>query len=473
MQHESNTSTVATTFGELSAGDTAACQLVIFEGPDMGRAIDLDQTERVVGSAAECDLVLSDERVSRRHFSIARIDDGYLVRDLDSRNGTLYAGSAVSEVTLAPGSTLKVGRSFVRIQPRPQPLEVMPSQQRRFGELVAESLAMREVFAVLELAAQSAVTVLLEGETGTGKELAARAVHEMSERRKGPFVAVDCGALPESLLESELFGHVRGAFTGAAKDRKGAFLRARGGTIFLDELDSISATAQARLLRVLEERKVRAVGADAEQAIDVRVIGASQKALATAVAEGSLRPDLFYRLSVLNVRIPPLRDRREDIPLIVREMLRQRGMVADEPSRSRPREEALAGGQSRSRPRGKVLAGGLCQQSLQRLMAHDWPGNVRELRNVVERSLALSPTAQQMGELRLSVQPVRGAGEPLLVRSDLEFSEAKRLVLESFEKRYLQDLMARCEGNISSVSREANVDRKHLRTLLRRHGLID
>ena len=297
---------------------------------------------------------------------------------------------------------------------------------------------------MLELAARSQVTVLLEGETGTGKELAARGVHEASERRGGPFVAIDCGALPESLLESELFGHVRGAFTGATGDHKGAFQRAQGGTIFLDELDSVPLAVQARLLRVVEERRVRPVGGEQERELDVRIIGATRAHLPTRVAEGAFRPDLHYRLSVVRVMLPPLRQRREDIGLILDELLRRRGI-----------DEAAVGG-----------------ANLDRMLAHDWPGNVRELRNVIDRALALSPGAQSFGELRLGLSAAAAGDDPLAVRTDLTFAEAKQLVLEAFEQRYLRDVLERCGGNISATSRESGIDRKHLKTLLRRHGLV-
>src|SRR5690606_11053712 len=184
------------------------------------------------------------------------VDPRFVVRDLGSRNGTFYEGSRVSELAVSLGATLKIGKTFLRVAPLAEPLEVAPSQARRFGDLVGESLTMREVFAVLELAAKSDVTVLLEGETGVGKELAARGLHEVGARRRGAFVALDCSALPESLVESELFGHVRGAFTGASRGRDGAFVRAHEGTLFLDELDSIPPAVQARLLRAIEERRV-------------------------------------------------------------------------------------------------------------------------------------------------------------------------------------------------------------------------
>ena len=451
---------VATVHSEALPGAAKgrSCQLLVVDGPDVGRAVSLgsgggsgsdgsgsdgsDQEIRV-GSGEDCALVLSDERVSRHHLSVQDSGGRFLVRDLGSKNGTWYEGSQVTEVRVGPGATFKVGRSFLRIQPRPQPLEVTPSQARRFGDLVAESLAMREIFAVLELAAGSDVTVLLEGQTGTGKELAARAIHERSARRGGPFVAIDCGALPETLLESELFGHLRGAFTGAAQTRAGAFQRAHGGTIFLDELGSIPQAVQARLLRVLEERVVRPVGSDQEKRVDVRVLAASPIDLTIRVAEGGFRPDLFYRLSVVRVVLPPLRARREDLPALVTEMLRRRGLGA----------------------------GRIAGANLDRLNAHTWPGNLRELRNVLDRAIALSPGAQSFADLRVQIVP-QAADEALTVRTDLPFAEAKAAVLQTFELRYLRDVLQRCEGNISAAARESGIDRKHLRTLLRKYSLV-
>ncbi len=439
-------STVATIHSEMlpTSEGPLTCQLVVVEGPDMGRAVRIQGDEMTVGTTDGCDLRLTDDRVSGRHLAVTPRERGFLIRDLDSRNGTIYQGTALSEATVPAGATLKLGRSFLRLQPLPQSIEVTPSQSRRFGEMVAESLAMREVFAVLELAAASDVSVLLEGETGVGKELAARAVHDASDRRRGPFVALDCSALPETLIDSELFGHVRGAFTGATGTRKGAFQRASSGTLFLDELATIPPNVEARLLRVVEERKVRPVGADSEIDIDVRIVAASREDLLARVTEGAFRPDLFYRLSVVRVQLPPLRARREDIGIIVGELLLSRG-----------------------REMGEVSG-----PNLERLFAHDWPGNVRELRNVIERALALSPGASSFGDLKLSLTAEDAYGTSFAVRSDLPYAEAKQLVVETFEKRYLADVLARNDGNVSASARDAEMDRKHLRTLALKHRLI-
>jgi DNA-binding NtrC family response regulator len=420
------------------------CQLVVVDGPDRGRACRLGEQAAVVGTGTEVDLALSDDRVSARHVSV-RIDGSrFVITDLGSTNGTFFEGSRITEVTVPAGTTLLVGRTALRVEPEAQPLDLPPSQARRFGELVGESLAMREVFAVLERVAATDATVLVEGETGTGKELVARALHDASPRRRGPFVAVDCGALPEGLLESELFGHVRGAFTGAAQARSGMLVRADGGTLFLDELGTISPTVQARLLRVLEERVVRPLGGDTERTIDVRVIAASRDDLDAEIAAGRFRADLMYRLAVVRVTLPPLRSRREDIALLVRELLRRRGLL----------DEAPAG------------------TNLDRLLAHGWPGNVRELRNVLDRALALAPGAQRFTDLAIRVDATPLAGDGIAVRSDLPYAEAKALVLHELERRYIADVLARADGNLSAASRSSGIDRKHLRTLARKHGLV-
>jgi DNA-binding NtrC family response regulator len=245
-------------------------------------------------------------------------------------------------------------------------------------------------------------------------------------------------------VDSELVGHVRGAFTGANADRKGAFVRARGGTVFLDELDGISPDVQARLLRVLEARTVRPVGSDRDEPIDVRLVAATQAPLSVAVANGSFRADLFYRIAVLHLRLPALRERREDLAPIVRELLLRRGFEVDT----------------------------LAPERLQRLAAPDWPGNVRELRNVLDRAIALSPGATRFDELRLWHQPSTVDGG-LQVRTDIPYAEAKAVVVDELERRYLSVVWAEADGNVSAAARRAGLDRKHLRGLLRKHGLID
>jgi hypothetical protein len=268
------------------------CQVVVVDGKDMGRTIHVPPKGKplIVGTGPGVDLALTDPHVSERHLELRASRDGFDVKDLGSTNGTWFEGGKVGEARVPVGATLKVGETHLRLLARPEPMTLPPSRAGRFGELVGSSLAMREVFALLEHAARSDVTVLVQGETGTGKELVARALHEASSLRSGPFVAVDCGALPETLLDSELFGHVKGAFTGADRPREGAFARAHRGTLFLDELGAIPPSVQARLLRAVEERKVKPVGGDDEKAVDVRIVAASGTPLETRWPPGTSGP---------------------------------------------------------------------------------------------------------------------------------------------------------------------------------------
>ena len=436
--------TIATVYSEFSNSSKlqTPCQLVVVDGPEMGKALPIGLDKLLVGTDPDCTLTLTDQRVSSRHMTIEPVTDGFSVTDLDSKNGTLFEGSLISRTLVSPGATLKVGHTFLRIQPQPRSLEIAPSQSRKLGDMVAQSLSMREVFAVIEQVSKSSIPLLIEGETGTGKELTARAIHEYSDRRRGPFVTIDCGALPRNLLESEFFGHVRGAYTGASANRAGAFVRAKGGTLFLDELDTVPQDVQALLLRAVEEGKIRPVGSDRERDVDVRVVSASRQDISTQVAEGLFRPDLFYRLVVVKISLPPLRERREDLPLLVTELLKRRGLNS----------------------------GPVSGPNLNRLMAHSWPGNIRELRNVLDRALVLSPGPKTFENLNLSLQPQKSE-RGLTIRTDLSFGEAKKNLIDHFEKKYLQDLLERCPNNLSKAAREAQLDRKHLRTLLQKHNI--
>jgi len=421
-------------------------RLVVIDGPDMGRHIALpeDGESITVGASTSCDLTLEDTKISARHAQLGRHGArSFTITDLGSTNGILFQGAVVREATLPVGATFVLGRTPLRVQPPARHLDLPPSPARRFGDLVGESVAIRELFAVLELAADSDVTVLVEGETGTGKELVARSLHDNGPRRRKPFVALDCGALSESLLESALFGHVRGAFTGAERDRKGAFRQAHGGTLFIDEVSNMSLAAQAKLLRVLESREVRPVGAETAHMVDVRVVAAANVDLEQRVADGFFRPDLFYRLAVVRLQIPPLRARPQDVIPIARALLHRRGFPAD-------------------RFDGPVAA---------ELAGHHWPGNVRELRNVLDRALALSPGAESVDDLRIAVGPP-APDTTVAARVDLPFKHARQRVLEGFEATYLKALLARFpDGNLSAMARAAELDRKTLRELLERHGL--
>ncbi len=420
-----------------------------------------------IGAARECDLVLSDPQVSRRHAELQLCPEGVRVRDHESTNGTFWQGTRITEAVVPIGAAVRVGGTTLRFLAADAP-SVPPSERRRFGGMVGQSLAMRELFAVLELAAPSEATVLVEGESGTGKELAARALHDHSPRARVPLVVVDCSAVSESLLDSQLFGHVRGAFTGAQTDRKGAFVEASGGTVFLDEIGELPLPAQAKLLRVLEARTVQPVGSDRPVAVDTRVVAATHRDLPRMVEEKQFRFDLYYRLAVVHVAIPPLRDRLDDLPELVAHFYEGRG----------------------------VDPGPIAGENLARLQRYSWPGNVRELRNQLERAWTMAgPGGARFADLALwlgSAGPAglaaRGlavdalapglpappsAAVDLAIDASRPFKEAKERWLEVFERRYLEQVFADAERNISRASVRAGINRRHFRNLLRKHGIID
>jgi DNA-binding NtrC family response regulator len=421
------------------------CALVVIDGPCCGRSVPIGREPVALGSAEGVELVVEDAMVSRRHVTVQAVPGGFLVVDQNSTNGTFYENSRITQAIVGPGSVLRVGRTSVVLRPADSAEAIEPSPRQAFGDLDGVSVGMRRLFAILEQVAPTESTVLVEGETGTGKELVAWAVHQASPRRSGSFVVFDCGAVPRELIESELFGHVRGAFTGATADRPGAFMRADGGTIFLDELNALPFELQPKLLRALESRAVKPVGSDALRSINVRVIAACSSDLAAEVQQGKFRSDLFYRLSVVHVRIPPLRRRREDIAPVVGRLLSRLGITDP---------------------------GEIAGPNLDRLLGHSWPGNVRELRNAIERAVALAGThSPKFSDLRLQIGPAAQRDE-LQVRTETTYAEAKEQLTGAFEKRYLSDLMERCKGNISLASRVSGLDRKHLKKLLRRHGLL-
>ncbi|RMH38912.1 MAG: FHA domain-containing protein [Deltaproteobacteria bacterium] len=399
----------------------------------------------VVGAGRDCDLILDDPQVSRRHAELRATPEGVFVRDLGSTNGTFWQGSRVTEAVIPVGATVTFGATAVRIVPAEVP-SVPPSPRRRFGGLVGRSLAMRELFAVLELAAPTDATVLIEGESGTGKELAARAIHDHSPRAHVPLVVVDCSAVTDTLLDSHLFGHVRGAFTGAVADRKGAFVEASGGTLFLDELGELSLPSQAKLLRALEDQTVQPVGSDRRIAVDTRVVAATNRDLARMVEEGTFRFDLFYRLAVVHARIPALRERPEDIPELVAHFYEGRG----------------------------VDPGPIDGPNLDKLQRYAWPGNVRELRNVLERAWALSgPRGAAFRDLRLFLGTADAAPPAEFIDTSLPFKDAKERWVDGFERRYLAAVYAQYDRNITRAAEHAGINRRHFRELLRKHGIYE
>ncbi|HEY5921653.1 MAG TPA: sigma 54-interacting transcriptional regulator [Kofleriaceae bacterium] len=398
----------------------------------------------VVGAHASCDLVLADPQVSRKHAELAITPDGIRLKDLGSTNGTWYQGTRVTEVVVPAGATVKFGGTPVRIAAADAP-SLPPSDRDHFGQMAGKSVAMRELFAVLEMASPSDATVLIEGESGTGKELAARAIHEASSRKQGTFVVVDCSAIAENLIDSHLFGHVKGAFTGADRERKGAFVEATGGTLFLDELGELPLPAQAKLLRALEAQTVQPVGADKPVKVDTRVVAATHRDLSRMVAAKEFRFDLFYRLAVVHVALPALRDRLEDLPHLIQTFYQRRG--AD--------------------------PGPIDGDNLERLRRYAWPGNVRELRNVLERAWALSSTAT-FRDLRLWLDPSGAQPQASeVVDTSLGFKEAKERWNDQFERRYVSLVFAANQNNVTRAAEHAGLSRRHFRELLYKHGIVE
>jgi DNA-binding NtrC family response regulator len=411
-------------------------QLVVASGPDTGLTRLIEGT-MVVGSHPDAAISLTDGTVSRYHVELTARPDGVRVRDLESRNGTYLGGTRITEVIVEDQVIISLGKSTLRVGMVEADLG-KPQEQGSFGPAVGASPVMKQLFGLLERVAPSDSTVLLLGETGTGKEVLARAIHERSRRAKAPFVTVDCGAVAPSLIESELFGHVRGAFTGAVADRNGAFLEADGGTIFLDELGELPVELQPKLLRVLEGGNVRRLGENKQRRVDVRVIAATHRDLEAEVAQQRFRSDLYYRLAVVLVTVPPLRDRLDDLQLLAQHFVKTMG-------------------------RGDF---DLPRALMARFAAYHWPGNVRELRNLVERALA----GADVDPLPLESPAARALATTDDI-TELPFKEAKERLVESFTREYLVALLDKCEGNISQMAREAGIARNYVHRLVAKYGL--
>jgi transcriptional regulator with GAF, ATPase, and Fis domain len=425
------------------------CKLVVLKGPERGNEHVISSDVIRVGKASENDLVITDETVSRTHFEIVRDAKGYLLRDLRSTNGTFLDGAEIKEAYIRAGSVIAAGAAELKFTPFEERIEILPSEKEALGPMVGRSMQVREIFGLIERIAPTDATVLIEGETGTGKDMVARTLHQLSHRAEGPFIVVDCGAVAGTLIESELFGHEKGAFTGATNTRQGAFELASGGTVFLDELGELALDLQPKLLRVLEQRELRRVGGSRVIKVDLRIVAATRKDLRNEVEKGKFREDLYFRLNVVPIVVPPLRERREDVPLLVENFLAE---LAD----------------------GNVPE--LSPETMAALRAHDWPGNVRELRNVIERALALGMDAgtlvAPLGQMPLAGQV--GSNPPAELADfvdGLSFREQKERWTDEFERRYLAWLLGRSDGNISKAARDADMDRKYLHKLLKKHRI--
>jgi DNA-binding NtrC family response regulator len=407
----------------------------VIDGPDKDRVVEHSGGSLAVGTSPDNELVLTDPTVSRYHLEL-RCEGGVLVKDLGSRNGTFIGDVRVHEALVPVGARLRLGRTVVALLDVGIEATPPPQKTPEIPGLVAASPALNEIAAAVERLAQSNVSVLVQGETGTGKELIARAIHEAGPRARGPFVVVDAGALPATLIASQLFGHERGAFTGAERRQEGAFELAHGGSIFLDEIGELPLAVQPALLGVLERRSFRRLGGKEDIQVDVRVISATHRDLRAEANQGTFRADLYFRLAVARIEIPPLRDRPEDIEPLVEHFARE---ITGAPGL--PFSEA----------------------TMAALRAHRWSGNVRELRNVVESALA-------MGTVSLDGVP---SAVPDTARSGtiVPYRAARAEALAAFERRYLRTLIETNGGNASAAARAASMDRPYLLSLLRRHGL--
>lgn len=410
-----------------------------------------------IGAAPSNDIIITDETVSRHHAEIKKTKQGYLIRDLESTNGTFVGNVQVKEVYITAKSTIRVGQSKIHFHAQDEQMDIYPSQNKQFGKnLLGESMEMRKIFGILEKVAPTNVSVIIGGETGTGKELVARAIHENSKQSKNNIVIFDCGAVAENLIESELFGHEKGAFTGATNARQGAFEIADNGTIFLDEIGELSLDLQPKLLRVLETGEIKRVGADRPKKVNVRVVCATHRNLKDMVSKGLFREDLYFRLSVVHVHLPPLRKRKSDIALLVAHFFKQA-----------------------QKDSGNTKVQGVSVDAMEVLKNHHWPGNIRELKNAIDRAYNFCDG----DEIEIMHLPEYLQGIPMPSSSDddhpgmssmdddLPFKEAKEKWIENFEKDYLIKLLKKNDLNISQAAKEAGIDRKSVQRLIKKYEL--
>ncbi len=442
------------------------CKLDVMRGERVETHVFDERDVIAIGAADDNDLVISDETVSRYHCKIFIENGMFMIEDLGSTNGTFVDRVRIRCAWLTPGCTVSLGTTDVRFASSDEQFRIVPSEKARFMDLIGRDPKMREVYAILERIAPTDATVIIEGETGTGKEVVARSTHMASRRANGPFMVFDCGAVPENLIESELFGHEKGAFTGAISTRQGVFEMANGGTVFLDELGELALDLQPKLLRVLEQREVKRVGGTKPIKVDVRVVAATNRNLEEEVREGRFREDLFYRLSVVRLILPALRERRDDIPLLIQHFLKN--------------------GRFNRTPEDERRVRQISRSALNRILDYSWPGNVRELHNVVERAVSFAdldtievkdlPDHVAMAQRSMASASVKidnETSQELGLRPDIEgpFKDAKEEWVSAFERDYIAALLERNENNISHAAREAEIDRKYFRKLMKKYGI--
>ncbi|MFO0663605.1 MAG: sigma 54-interacting transcriptional regulator [Polyangiaceae bacterium] len=434
--------------GLLRSAVAARLELTVEQeaGKPTTRTVVLDGELFRIGSHPSNDLIIDDPSVSRFHCRLVHERNVWRAIDTGSRNGTHIQGVRIHDAEL-PGTecVLRMGDRAVRVRELPAETPVELLDRPSLGELFGLSVTMRKLYALIERVASTDANVLIEGESGTGKELVATEIVRRGPRAQRPFVIVDCSSISPSLIESELFGHCRGAFTGADRERIGAFEAAHEGTVFLDELGELPLEMQPKLLRALEAREIRRVGETQTRKVDVRVVAATNRKLEQEVNSGRFREDLYYRLSVVTLRVPPLRERLEDIDILVRQFLVE--LDAQASAHLFPRE---------------LIDG---------MMRYDWPGNVRELRNYVERAIVLQQTEpnQWGAEARSPSQLPRS--EPVDIH--VQFRPSKERVVAIFERNYVTALLEWAQGNVSKAARKGGMDRMNLYRLMQRYGLRD
>ena len=448
---------------------------------DPTREWTFDKEEIRLGSMDDNDVVLNDDTVSRYHCRITQEETGYVLLDQQSTNGTFINKVRVRDAFLRPGCIVSVGQSQLRFNAREEEVQIVPSRSDRCAGLIGGNARMREIYSIIEKIAPTATTVIIDGETGTGKEVVAQAIHSLSPRSRNELVVFDCGAVPPNLIESELFGHEKGSFTGAMMTRSGLFEQADGGTLFLDELGELPIDLQPKLLRALEQREVRRVGSQKPQKIDVRIIAATNRNLEDEVRAGRFRQDLFYRLSVVRLHLPSLKDRADDIPLLVQHFLD-------------------TGHFNRKGDAQAVSA--IADDAMTALQSYPWPGNVRELVNVVERAVSFcdagvvelsdlpdyirSAKPPQTPATRAAIKRAQTSPNPTvpmsasaptplppeeLLSEGVTFKDAKERWVASFERNYILQLLRRNTGNISHAARAADIDRKYFRKLMKKYDI--
>jgi transcriptional regulator with PAS, ATPase and Fis domain len=432
-------STRSASLDEVHRVRLAGAEVEVVSGADAGLKVAVGAAGLVVGTGFGCEVRLNDKLVSRRHLELRAEPGGVRALDLGSLNGTFFSGARIKEILVDRDAVLIAGDTSLSVRLLGQPLDVPISTRTRFGDAIAHSSPMRHVFALLEKAAQSDVTVLLEGDSGTGKDVLAHALHQESARREGPFVVVDCGAIPENLVESELFGHEKGAFTGAVATRAGAFEQADGGTLFLDEIGELPMEAQPKLLRALENRSFRRVGGAQMTRVNVRVVAATNRRLREAVRRREFREDLFYRLAVVHVAVPRLSDRLDDVVPLAENFLRR--ATGDAAAKVPPDLARL-------------------------LMAYPWPGNARELRNVVERFATFDRTDASLLFGQSAGPPSTREGSEMAGLETLPYHEGKRRLVEAFHRTVLPRVVERAGGSVPRAAELLGIPRASLYRML-------